>query len=186
MAENTVLVPTRITAQNVDAYIRQGVATTDIQQGTPLVCGEVSTNVKQKFVFQVAPATTAVKNVWLAFEPVSVLTSDGRADFANIQQDPREFINKAGTTFGIFKPNPKVDMIQVTTPFFAENFDPDTITGATYVEISSTGKMESVTTPTNDFDFLQFKIVRKEPLIIANGAIGPEGVDAWVLECTNN
>ena len=70
--------------------------------------------------------------------------------------------------------------------FFAENYDPDTITGATYVEIQSNGSFKAVVSPTSSFGGLQFKIFAKEPIIIANGAIGGEAIDAWILECTNN
>lgn len=77
-------------------------------------------------------------------------------------------------------------MIQVTKDFFADGSDPDSVSGATYVEIQSDGSFAAVASATTDFEGLQFKIFSKEPIVIANGAIASESVDAWILECTNN
>ena len=113
-------------------------------------------------------------------------TADGSLEFRGLDVDPRTFTNQAGKPFDMFKPVPGVDLIQVTKDFFAEDYDPDTATGATYVEIQSNGSFKAVASPTSSFGGLQFKIFAKEPIIIANGAIGGEAVDAWILECTNN
>ena len=96
------------------------------------------------------------------------------------------FVNLANRPFDMFKPVAGVDLIQVTKDFFAEGYDPDTVTGATYVEIQSNGTFKAVVSPTSEFAGLQFKIFAKQPIIIANGSIAGEGVDAWILECTIN
>lgn len=178
---NTVFVRTAITAKDVGSYKRNAVGTVDIPNVTPLECGGLSTDPRKKFVFEVEVPTAPIKGAWLAGSPESTLTSDEFADYANMQADPRIFINKAGETFDMFKPVAGVDLIQVTAPFFADGFSPADIAGATYVEMDIDGTMKAVVTPTPNFEFLQFKIIDDRPIVI-----GFERVPAWTLECTVN
>lgn len=182
-----VLVQTHVMAMDVDALNRVGVyASADVDNGTALVCGVQSSDAKQKHVFSVTPAAAVAKDLWLAYSPEVVTTADGSLEFRGLDVDPRNFTNQAGKPFDMFKPVAGVDLIQVTKDFFADGYDPGTVTGATYVEIQSNGSFKAVTSATSEFAGLQFKIFAKEPIIIANGAIGGEAVDAWILECTNN
>lgn len=186
---NAILVQTKCTAMDVDAYNRTGVATVDVPNGTPLVCGVVSTKEEQKQVFSVTVANAVAKNLWMAYSPEVVITSSSinpLVQFKGTDVDPRNFTNVANIPFDMFKPNPGVDMIQITTPWFKTGSDPKTVTGATYVEIQSDGSMAAVVTPTTNFAGLQFRIIDAEPIIVASGVIGGEQVDAWILECTNN
>ena len=182
-----VLVQTRVMAENVDALNRVGVyATADVDNGTALVCGVQSTDAKQKHVFSVTPASGVAKNLWLAYSPEVISTMDGSLEFRGLDVDPRDFTNVKGRPFDMFKPVAGVDLIQVTAEFFADGYDPGSVSGATYVEIQADGSFKAVASATSNFAGLQFKIFAKEPIIIANGAIGGEAVDAWILECTNN
>lgn len=182
-----VLVQTHVMAMDVDALNRVGVYdSANIDNGTALVCGVQSTNAGQKHVFSVTPASSVAKDLWMAYSPEVVTTVDGTLYFRGLDVDPRNFTNIAGKPFDMFKPVPGVDLIQVTADFFKEGYDPGTVTGATYVEIQADGSFKAVVSPTSEFGGLQFKIFAKEPMIIANGAIAGEAVDAWILECTNN
>jgi hypothetical protein len=182
-----VLVQTHVMAMDVDALNRVGVyASADVDNGTALVCGVQSSDAKQKHVFSVEPAAAVAKDLWLAYSPEVVTTADGSLEFRGLDVDPRNFTNQAGKPFDMFKPVAGVDLIQVTKDFFADGYDPGTVSGATYVEIQADGSFKAVASPTSSFGGLQFKIFAKEPIIIANGAIGGEAVDAWILECTNN
>lgn len=182
-----VLVQTHVMAMDVDALNRVGVYdSANIDNGTALVCGVQSTNAGQKHVFSVTPASSVAKDLWMAYSPEVATTVDGALYFRGLDVDPRNFTNIAGKPFDMFKPVPGVDLIQVTADFFKEGYDPGTVTGATYVEIQADGSFKAVVSPTSEFGGLQFKIFAKEPVIIANGAIAGEAVDAWILECTNN
>lgn len=181
-----VLVQTHVAAMDVDALNRSAVAAVDIQNGAALVCSGQSSTAGQKYVFSVAAPTEVAKGLWMAYSPEVVKTVDGTLVFVGLDADPRHFVNKAGDVFDIFKPVANVDMIQVTKDFFEANYDPATVAGATYVEIQADGKFRAVASATEGFDGLQFKIFAKEDIIIANGSIGGEGVDAWILECVNN
>ena len=181
-----VLVQTHVMAMDVDALNRVGVASTDVENGTALVCNGQSSNATQKHVFSVAPATGVAKDLWMAYSPeVNSIFSNGN-EYRGLDVDPRNFTNKAGRPFDMFKPVAGVDLIQVTKDFFAEGYDPDTVSNAKYVEIQADGTFKAVASATANFAGLQFKIFSKQPIIIANGQIAGEGVDAWILECTNN
>lgn len=181
-----VLVQTHVMAMNVDALNRVGVAETNVENGTALVCGVQSTNAKQKHVFSVTPASAVAKNLWMAYSPEVTTTVDGQLVFRGLDADPRHFVNMANKPFDMFKPVAGVDMIQVTKEFFADGKDPGSVSGAKVVEMNESGKFEAKASATSSYDGLGFKIFAKEPIIIANGAIGGEAVDAWILECTNN
>lgn len=181
-----VLVQTHVMAMDVDALNRVGVATTNVENGTALVCSGQSANAGQKHVFSVAPASAVAKDLWMAYSPEVNSIVSGTNEYRGLDVDPRNFVNLANRPFDMFKPVAGVDLIQVTKDFFAEGYDPDTVTGATYVEIQSNGTFKAVVSPTSSFGGLQFKIFSKQPIIIANGSIAGEGVDAWILECTNN
>lgn len=181
-----VLVQTHVMAMDVDALNRVGVASVNVENGTALVCSGQSTNSGEPHVFSVAPASSVAKNLWMAYSPEVNSIVSGDLQFRGLDADPRHFTNLAGDMIDIFKPVAGVDLIQVTKDFFETSYDPDTVDDAAYVEIQSNGKFRAVASATSDFGGLQFKIFAKEPIIIANGAIGGEAVDAWILECTNN
>lgn len=181
-----VLVQTHVMAMDVDALNRVGVAESNVENGTALVCGVQSSNAGQKHVFSVTPASGVAKDLWMAYSPEVVSTIDGSLVFRGLDADPRHFTNIANKPFDMFKPVAGVDLIQVTKDFFATGYDPDTVSGAKYVEIQADGSFKAVASATSNFGGLQFKIFAKEPIIIGNGTIGGEAVDAWILECTNN
>ena len=125
-----VLVQTHVMAMDVDALNRVGVyASANVDNGTALVCGVKSTVAGQEHVFSVTPAAAVAKDLWLAYSPEVVTTVDGSLEFKGLDSDPRHFTNLAGKPFDMFKPVAGVDLIQVTKDFFAENYDPDTVTG---------------------------------------------------------
>lgn len=183
---NTVLVQTKCTSMNVDAYKKVGVASTAIQNGTPLVLGAISSTAGQGEVFSVTAPTGIVKGLYMAYSPEVVVTADGSLQFKGLDADPRDFENVANVPFDIFYLNPNIDMIQVTAPFFASGKDPATITGATVVELNSSGAFEAKVSATSDYAGTGFSIVKSDPIVIANGALGGEAVDAWILRCTQN
>lgn len=183
---NCVLVPTKLTAMDVDSYTRSAVATEDIPNGTPLVCGVVSTNPGQKNVFSVTKAAAATKNIWMAYSPEVNVTQTGGYDFKGITVDPRVFTNIKDKPFDMFYPNPGKDLIQVTADFFGADGSPADVENATYVEIQADGTFKAVANATVDFANTQFRIVDEAPIIIGNGAIAGEAVQAWILECTIN
>jgi hypothetical protein len=177
---NTVLIQTRCAAENVDALNRSAVvAASATQNGAPLTLTFPTT--AGTAVFTGAAPSAAAKNVWLAYSPeVNKLVVGQIWGGA----DPRNFTNVAGKPFDVFKPQVG-DIIQVTTPFFVTQKDPGTVSAATVVELTSNG-FEAKTSATSAYAGISFNVGRAEPIIIANGTVGGEQVDAWYLECTQN
>lgn len=180
-----VLVPTKISAENVDALNRSGVCDSQLENADVLVCGGQSTDPKQKDVFVVTRPAGTEKGLWMAYEPEVVDVINGQNVYRGLDADPRNFVIPAGKTFSMFKPVAGVDLIQVTKDFFAEGADPDSVAGATIVELSH-DVWAAKTAATPGYEGMSWKIFAKKPIIIANGVIGGEGVDAWILECANN
>lgn len=181
-----VLVPTKIAAENVDALNRSGVCSAQLENGDVLVCGGQSTDAKKKDVFAVSKPTGVAKGLWMAYEPEVVDVVDGVNVYRGLNADPRSFVIPANKTFSMFKPQAGVDLIQITKDFFAENKDPDSVEGATVVELNNSGKWEAKVSATSNYAGMAWNIFAKKPIIIANGVIGGEGVDAWILECSAN
>lgn len=82
----------------------------------------------------------------------------------------------------MFKPNSGVDIIQVTSDFFATAPS----SGSTVVELNASGKFVAKSSATSGYAGLGFKIIGSAPITIANGALGGEQVTAYYLLCTQN
>ena len=179
---NCVLVPSKITAMDVDAYNERGVYTSAVNNGTPLVMGSLSTANGQGEVFTVTPASEIAAGLWLAYSPEVVTTVDGTLSFKGIDVNPQDFTNVANVPFDMFKPNAGVDIIQVTSDFFATAPSG----GSTVVELNASGKFVAKSSATIGYAGLGFKIIGSAPITIANGALGGEQVTAYYLLCTQN
>lgn len=176
---NTVLVLTRIAADNVDAYNRSVIATTDIMNGTVLTLETgLNTTPGKEFVFNATPLAdvAAHKQYWMACAPEVNILADGTYMYKGISVDPRMYTNIANVEFDAFAVQIG-DIVQVSAPFFAENFDPTKVTGATVVEYDATNSgFTAKTAATADYAGIQFSIIKTFPL-----NIGTESVPAWLL-----
>jgi len=179
---NCVLVPSKITAMDVDAYNERGIYTAAVNNGTPLVRGALSTTSGQGEVFSVTPASDIAADLWMAYSPEVVTTADGSLSFKGLDVNPQDYTNVANVPFDMFKPNAGVDVIQVTGDFFSAT----PAAGATYVELDSSGAFVAQSAATAGYTGLGFSIIGSAPITIANGALGGEQVTAYYLLCTQN
>ncbi len=173
---NCVLIPTTYGAKNIDAMNRSVIATTDVPNGTPLTLTAPTTAGSN--VFTASTPTTPFANVWLAYSPEVNKLQVGKV-FGGA--DPRNFTNVANKPFDAFRPMANVDVIQVTSDFFATAPS----TGSTVVELDATGFVAK-TTATSGYTGISFKIIRSEPMTIASQTGYGEQVTAYYLECTAN
>ena len=153
-------------AENIDALNRKAKANVDLQNGSAVTLAWSATDGDEVFV--ATPATTGMEfkigrkeaiviatgsmledehqdawylevtsnsGVWMAIAPEVNKDVIGKI-YKGL--DPRRFTNEAGVPFDVVK-LVEGDIIQVSKDFFANNFDPDTITGATDVELSASG-----------------------------------------------
>lgn len=164
---SAVVIKTRVQAENIDALNRKAkYATADLQNGSAVTLAWSATDGDEVFV--ATPATTGLEfaigrkeaiviatgsmledehqdawylevtsnsGVWMAVSPEVNKDVIGEV-YKGL--DPRRFINAKGLPFDAIKLQVG-DIIQVSKDFFAENYDPDTVTGATAVELTADG-----------------------------------------------
>ena len=164
---SAVVIKTRVQAENIDALNRKAkYATADLPNGSAVTLAWSATDGDE--VFTATPATTGLgfaigrkeaiviatgsmledehqdawylevtsnSGVWMAVSPEVNKDVIGKI-YKGL--DPRRFTNEAGLPFDVVKLQVG-DIIQVSKDFFATNFDPDTVTGATAVELTSDG-----------------------------------------------
>lgn len=176
---NTILVLTRVAADNVDSLNHTAIATTDVMNGALLTLETGLSNLPGKpYVFNATPLADANAHVefYMACSPEVNVTADGSLLYKGINVDPRNFINQAGYEFDVFSVQIG-DIVQVSAPFFAANFDPGTVTSATVVEYDATNTgMTAKVSATADYAGIQFQILKSQPI-----PVGHDSVPAWLL-----
>lgn len=180
---NTILVLTRVAADNVDAYNRSAIATTDVMNGALLTLETgLSTAPGKPFVFNATPLAdvNAHKQYWMACAPEVNTLTDGTLIYKGINNDPRSFTNPANIEFDVFAVQIG-DIVQLSAPFFVANFDPGTVKDATVVEYDANNNgMVAKTAATKSYEGIQFKIIKSFPFVV-----GSESVPGWLLERVN-
>ena len=177
---NTVLVLSRVAADNVDAYNRSAMCDTDVMNGTVVTLETGFSEVAGKgFVWTATPLGDAGKHTqyWMACTPEVNVLADGSLLYKGISVDPRNYTNVKNTEFDVFSVQIG-DCVQISTPFFANAQDPATI-GATakFVEYTAGTGWKSVTEATSAYTGLRFAIRKAMPF-----AIGTDSEAGWILE----
>lgn len=177
---NTVLVLSRIAADNVDAYNRSAICSKDVMNGTVVTLENGFSEIAGKgFVWTATPLGDAGKHAqyWMACAPEVNVLPDGTLLYKGIGVDPRNYTNVKNTDFDVISVQIG-DCVQLTTPFFANAQDPATI-GATakYVEYTVGTGWKALTEATSAYAGLRFAIRKSMPI-----AIGADSEPAWILE----
>lgn len=121
MAKNGVLIESMIQAKNIDALNRSVVATVDVAGGS-LIALTAPTKQGEDRWTAVAPSSSALTGLWIAYNPSVRYTEVNGKLFAGLSADDRDYTNIANHTFDAFKP--KIgDEIVIT----ADNVDADTV-----------------------------------------------------------
>ena len=168
----------RATAWDVDSNKLVGIATTDMDNGTFVVLGNMNVDAQKNingFEYKVTAAGATSTSVWV------VRTPEAGTDMLEVQlyDDPRYFYNKAGKPMSLAYMNPHVDHIEVDKNCFTANFDPATVTAATMAQLDTNGKLKAVSAAPASGAY--FTIVGKHSI-----AVGQELVPTWVLRCERN
>ena len=167
---SAVVIKTRVQAENIDALNRKAVYTSaDVDNGTavslafPTTEGDevfVATLLSSGMTFDIGrkePIIIAKGSIleseqedawllevtaggWMAIAPEVNKDVIGKI-YKGL--DPRRFTNEAGLPFDVVKLQVG-DIIQVSKDFFENGYDPDTVTGATAVSMTS-GKFRATT-----------------------------------------
>ena len=177
---NTVLVLSRVAADNVDAYNRSAICSKDVMNGTVVTLENgFSETAGKEFVWTATPLDDANKHVqyWMACAPEVNVLPDGTLLYKGIGVDPRNYTNVKNTEFDVFSVQIG-DCVQISTPFFADKQDPATIgAAAKYVEYTDNIGWKALGTITSAYAGLRFAIRKSMPI-----AIGADSEPAWILE----
>lgn len=180
MAKNHgVVITTSCTCWSVDSYKICGVyASGDLDNGVCVALGDMNvaatTKKIQGYEYNVSPATSSSKNVWL------VRTPEGGSNIEmQMYGDPRYFYNEAGRPMSLCYLQPHVDHIEVDANCFANGSLP-TAGGDAYVVITTGGKFATAAsapqTGATYFSVVGFKSI----------AVGNEFIPTVVLRCEQN
>jgi hypothetical protein len=163
-----------VVASNIDSYNRSAVSAIDFENGA--VCyftGKSSTAQQGEVWTAAAPITGKLTHLWMVYQPEIVTTS---SKYKGLDPDVRNFINKAGEIFSVFKPN-LGDLIILT---------PDAITGTIGANtfITATDQDPFLNWNTAVVAGLSFKLVATTTLSVASGAIDSQRISpAYQFEC---
>lgn len=177
---NTVLVLSRVAADNVDAYNRSAICSKDVMNGTVVTLENGFSEIAGKgFVWTATPLDDEDKHAqyWMACAPEVNVLADGTLLYKGISVDPRNYTNVKNTEFDVFSVQIG-DCVQISTPFFANAQDPATIgTTAKFVEYTANTGWKAIATATNAYNGLRFAIRKAMPF-----AIGTDSEAGWILE----
>lgn len=177
---NTVLVLSRVAADNVDAYNRSAICSEDVMNGTVVTLENGFSEIAGKgFVWTATPLGDEDKHAqyWMACAPEVNVLADGTLLYKGISVDPRNYTNVKNTEFDVFSVQIG-DCVQISTPFFANAQDPATIgTTAKFVEYTDDTGWKAIATATNAYNGLRFAIRKAMPF-----AIGTDSEAGWILE----
>lgn len=109
---NSILIESRVVAQNVDAYNKSARADVDVAGGNLVA---IVPSGKQGDDVFIAKTPAAGDDVWMAYNPSGKYIEDAEGNkYAKLSSDPRAYTNIAGEVFGIYKPQ-VIDEIVVTS-----------------------------------------------------------------------
>ena len=176
---NTVLVLSRIAADNVDAYNRSAICDTDVMNGTVVTLENgFSKTAGKEFVWTATPLDDANKHAqyWMACAPEVNVLADGTLLYKGISVDPRNYTNVKNVEFDVFSLQIG-DCVQISTPFFASKQDPGIIPKANFVEYTVGTGWKAIAEATSAYSGLRFAIRKAMPF-----AIGTDSEAGWILE----
>ena len=171
----SIFIPTRTMATNVDSLNASVVSGSNLENGNVFRLVGISGSTGYSEVFYVAqPTTGSLNGLWMAASPevVVVTAADGTA-YKGINQDPRNFINIAGSVVDAFKPQPG-DIITLSEDAFSGAKSTNTHANA------AADRFDLVWGTTQTGDALALKWLATDYISIGSGsAIGGTRVTAY-------
>lgn len=168
-------------AWDVDAYNIAGICASDVDNGTLLSVGSIttadapSTNITG-FQYNVALPTANATGLWIAKTPIP---GTSNSLDVHVYNDPRYFYNKAGEPISLAYLVPGVDVIEVTAPAFAAGSEPSTQPTYKFATVNNAGKLVIASgAPANGTYFALLGTHHID--------CGQEIVTSYVLKCMKN
>lgn len=171
---HAVMIPSKVAAKNVDAWVLPATsASADLDNGNVVSIAGQSTATGQGEVWLALQPLTATlaSGLYMVGEPEVVLTESGSYQFKNIDPDPRNFYNKQGSIFTIFKLQVG-DLVKLTADALAGTQSANTFVVATNASYKLTWASAAISglslSLINDADYIS----------IPDGSIGTQRVAA--------
>jgi hypothetical protein len=175
MTAKGIVIPDAIAAMNVDAWNRNAVCASAVENGMIMYFSAKSTTAQQEEVWTAArPASGAgLVNLWMAYEPELVVTN---AQYKGLDPDVRNFEVAIGKIFTVFFPRIG-DIITVNE----EAITGSKATGDYAVATASSWRLNWAAS--GSVSGLVFQHIGTTTISIADGSIGTQRIVAYQLEC---
>lgn len=167
---------------DVDAYNIAGICESDVDNGTLLSIGSITTSTGTAagsvtgFQYNVVLPAANATGLWIAKTPIPGTYSGLDA---HIFSDPRYFYNEAGEPISLGYLQAGVDVIEVTPEAFASGSAPSDQPTYTYISVNTSGKLviaQSAPASGTYFELLGSHYID----------CGQDIVTSYVLKCARN
>ena len=166
-----VINPVAVMATNIDSLNRSCISASDIEQGGVFELLALSTTAGEAEVWTATVPTSALNDVWMAYDPELVWTGSYRG----LNPDVRDYIITAERTFSAFKPQPG-DLILMSADAFTGAIGGNTHGNAT------TANWQLVWGASQTNDVVSFKMVATKYFSIGTGAMDTQRFVAYLME----
>jgi len=175
MAQN-VLIPNAIAAQDVNAFVRNAVASTNVDNGNIVILSALSATAGESEAWTALTPTTSdgLTGVWMVYEPEVVVTG---AKYKGLDPDPRNFFVASGKVFSCFKPQ-LGDIVTMTADGLAGTKSTNEFVNAT----NSTGGLKPVWGASQTGSVFSMKLIETTYISIGSGAIDSQRVTAYKFQ----
>ena len=178
-----VLIKKHVAAFNTDSLNRAAVCEDDLPNGAVVVLSGKSTEEGESRVWTAeAPASDDDLGLWMVASPEVVTLVDALGnEYKGLTVDPRAFVNIAGKTMDVFKPQ-KSDIIWIAPADVA-----GTISAANkYLVPTGDGTAYTLTATSTAGDGLCFQLIGERKIEIPDGNVVKNLVTGYEYECINN
>lgn len=176
---HSVLIPSAISAMNIDSYNRSAICASALDNGNIVKLTTRSATAGEGEVFTaVVPSTSAgLTGLWMVYSGDEIVFTDSR--YKGLDPDVRNFFTPAAKVVSVYKPA-LGDIILMT----ADGFATGTGAGSAFANaIDTTGGFKLEWASSVGTSILSYKLLATKYISLATGAIDTQRVVAYELEC---
>jgi hypothetical protein len=178
-----VIIKRHVAAFNTDSLNRAAVCESNIPNGAVVTLTGKSENEGESRVWVAeAPASGDAAGLWMAASPEVVTLTDALGnEYKGLTADPRAFVNIAGKTMDVFKPQ-KSDIIWMALTDVVGTINETN----KYLVPTGDGSAFTLTASSTAGDGLCFQLIGERAIEIPNGNVVKNLVTGYEFECINN
>ena len=178
-----VIIKRHVAAFNTDSLNRAAVCESNLPNGAVVALTGKSENEGESRVWVAeAPADDDATGLWMVASPEVVTLTDALGnEYKGLTVDPRAFVNIAGKTMDVFKPQ-KSDIIWIAPTDVVGTIN----TTNKYLVPTGDGTAFTLTASSTAGDGLCFQLIGESVVEIPDGNIVKNLVTGYDFECINN